>query len=317
MLTSSYKIYKIIKTEGSGVFFFYHHSLLQTCGNASKRCYCGMHGGGSHKAWVSTCECVHCETLHYICMRVIVHTHCIMGHNIQSFFPSSPPPGDSPSLLLHHPYRGRPLILARSGVGQKETSAHWENALIIHDHLTIQDLLWPAYVAFHISARLPHLLMAVSLIVVLCSAPFKWSQNNNSARSAASWLLQSQAEKQQHLSVCQSRGDGNKDVCLAFFFISFICFAVWKKFECVFFNVWHHTAYCLAVLLSGMYRKCSLRGISDTQTNNCGPILPFFYPYFFLTSAWFLTSASFLLLSLLLCLSLSLQNLVTTVAWAT
>lgn len=76
--------------------------------------------------------------------------------------------------------------------------------------------------AFHISVRLPHLLMAVSLIVVLCCVPFKLSQNNNSVRSAASWLLRSQAKKnKKHLSVCQSRGDANKDLVF-FLFLSFI-----------------------------------------------------------------------------------------------
>lgn len=61
------------------------------------------------------------------------------------------PPGETSAPL---PFRVQPFMLARSGGGgsQKETSAHWENALIIHDHLTIQDLVWAAYVAFHISA---------------------------------------------------------------------------------------------------------------------------------------------------------------------
>lgn len=78
--------------------------------------------------------------------------------------------GETSALL---PCSVQPFMLARSGGGsQKETSAHWENALIIHDHLTIQDLVWAAYVAFHISAAtgLPHLFafFSAALIVVYC-----------------------------------------------------------------------------------------------------------------------------------------------------
>lgn len=137
--------------------------------------------------------------------------------------------------------------------------------------------------AFHISVRLPHLLMAVSLIVVLCSVPFKLSQNNNSVRSAASWLLLFQAKK--NICLCVKVGETQIRILASLFFYFFhLLSCSLPKFECIFFNVWHHTAYCLALLLSGMYRKCSLRGISDThrQINGQGAVQsdPFFIPIF-------------------------------------
>lgn len=76
--------------------------LNQTCGNAPKQCYCGMRvfflGGGAVDSqglghW-SALVCARIVRLCIIYARVIVHTHCIMGHNIQSFFP--PPPSESP-----------------------------------------------------------------------------------------------------------------------------------------------------------------------------------------------------------------------------
>lgn len=67
-----------------------------------------------------------------------------------------------PTLFLQQAYLAPPFILVRNA-RQKETSAQWENALIIHDHLTIQDLVCMAYVVFLISVRQPNLLMAVSL----------------------------------------------------------------------------------------------------------------------------------------------------------
>lgn len=132
MLTSSYKIYEVIETEFCfGLVWFF--TITASCrpvgmliNNVIVVCVWFFGGGGGVTRLgrlISTCVCVHCDTPYYICTCVIVHTHCIMGHNIQCFFPS-PPPSEIPSPLLHQPYRGRPLILARSGVGQKETSAH-------------------------------------------------------------------------------------------------------------------------------------------------------------------------------------------------
>lgn len=88
--------------------------------------------------------------------------YCIVGAGVQSSCLLS---NETPALFLNQAYLAWPFILARSSVWQKETSAQWENALIIHDHLTIQDLVCAAYVVFLISARQPHLLMAVSLLL--------------------------------------------------------------------------------------------------------------------------------------------------------
>lgn len=126
---------------------------------------CSCVWGEGREAWGTDQHLfAYCETLHYICTCVIVHAYCITGHSIQSssllLYPMRPP-----LLFLHQAYRAQPLSLARSSVRQKETSAQWENALIIHDHLTIQDLVCAAYVAFLISVHQPHLLMAVSLLL--------------------------------------------------------------------------------------------------------------------------------------------------------
>ena len=139
--------------------------------------------------------CAYFETLHYVYAHVCDCAHmvyCITGHSIQSSAP-----------LLLHPVRpplrfstrlifAQPFILARSSARQKETSAQWENALIIHDHLTIQDLVCAAYVAFLISARQPHLLMAVSLLlfcVLYLQINTKRLANNNFAMFARSWWI--------------------------------------------------------------------------------------------------------------------------------
>ena len=132
-------------------------------------------GGGSEvlRHW-SVYVCI-LRDLHYICMCVCVWvcvcvwlcTHGVLYYRPQHpiFFPSPLLSSETPTLFLHQAYLARPFILARSSVQQKETSAQWENALIIHDHLTIQDLVCVAYVAFLISARQPHLLIAVSLLL--------------------------------------------------------------------------------------------------------------------------------------------------------
>lgn len=113
--------------------------------------------------------CVHIVRLCiiYACVCVWLCTHGVLYYRPQHpiFFPSPLLSSETPALFLHQAYLARPFILARSSVRQKETSAQWENALIIHDHLTIQDLVCAAYVAFLISARQPHLLMAVSLLL--------------------------------------------------------------------------------------------------------------------------------------------------------
>lgn len=119
-------------------------------------CSCVL--GEGREAWgIDQHLFAYCETLHY--------AYCITGHSIQSPSLLLPLPNETPALFLHQAYRAQPFGLARSSVRQKETSAQWENALIIHDHLTIQDLVWAAYVAFLISVRQPHLLMAVSLLL--------------------------------------------------------------------------------------------------------------------------------------------------------
>lgn len=113
--------------------------------------------------------CVHIARLWiiYACVCVWLCTHGVLYYRPQHpiFFPSPLLSSETPTLFLHQAYLARSFILARSSVQQKETSAQWENALIIHDHLTIQDLVCAAYVAFLISACQPHLLMAVSLLL--------------------------------------------------------------------------------------------------------------------------------------------------------
>lgn len=121
-------------------------------------CFGGGSGGLGHwSALVRLC---------IIYVRVWVCTHGILCYRPRHpAFLRSLLSNETPTLFLHQAYLAQPFILARSSVRQKETSAQWENALIIHDHLTIQDLVCAAYVAFLISARQPHLLMAVSLLL--------------------------------------------------------------------------------------------------------------------------------------------------------
>lgn len=137
--------------------------------NLSAVCSCVL-GEGQESWGTDQRVCAYCETLHYICICVCIYvwlcTHSILYYRPQHpIFFLSPLYNETPTLFLHQAYLARPLILARSSVQQKETSAQWENALIIHDHLTIQDLVCAAYVAFLISARQPHLLIAVSLLL--------------------------------------------------------------------------------------------------------------------------------------------------------
>ena len=153
-------------------------------------------GGGSGKArGIDQRLCAYCETLHYVYAHVCDCAHmvyCITGHSIQSSAPlllhtARPPLHFSTRLIF-----AQPFILARSSARQKETSAQWENALIIHDHLTIQDLVCAAYVAFLISARQTHLLMAVSLLL-FCVPYLQINEtrlaNNNIALFARSWWI--------------------------------------------------------------------------------------------------------------------------------
>lgn len=106
----------------------------------------------------------YCESWYYICTCVIVHTCYTVFQATRSpiFFSCPLLSNKTPTLFLHQAYLTLPFILVRSAL-QKETSAQWENALIIHDHLTIQDLVCVAYVVFLISVCQPHLLVAVSL----------------------------------------------------------------------------------------------------------------------------------------------------------
>lgn len=152
-----------------------HHHLSRPQGlqvgmlinNVIVVCLCVL--GEGRKAWgIDQHLFAYCETLHYICTRVIVHACCITGQSIQSFSLLLFYPVRPPLLFFQQAYRDQPLILARSSIQQKETSAQWENALIIHDHLTIQDLVCVAYVAFLISVSQPHSVMAVSLWLSCC-----------------------------------------------------------------------------------------------------------------------------------------------------
>lgn len=120
----------------------------------------------------------YCEPWHSICMRVWSCTHVILycwsqASNLLPLSSSSiqwdPRP---PTPFLHQAYLALPFILVRRrSARQKETSAQWENALIIHDHLTIQYLVCVAYVAFLISVCQADLLMAVSFRWFLYTAP--------------------------------------------------------------------------------------------------------------------------------------------------
>lgn len=88
----------------------------------------------------------------WLCTRVILY---FRPHD-PIFFSCPLLSNKTPTLFLHQAYLTLPFILVRSTL-QKETSAQWENALIIHDHLTIQDLVCVAYVVFLISVCQPHL----------------------------------------------------------------------------------------------------------------------------------------------------------------
>lgn len=73
-----------------------------------------------------------------------------------------------------------PFILERRSTRQKETSAHWENALIIHDHLTIQDSLCGICGVSHksVSATLVNgFFFLVQLFFFLCVSYLKIIKN--------------------------------------------------------------------------------------------------------------------------------------------
>lgn len=115
-------------------------------------------GGRVKKLRTLIRTCVHfLRFLHHTRTSVPAHAQRILGQSVQSsalLFQ----PMEQPCLSLHQAYHAQPFIL------QKETSAQWEKALIIHDHLTIQDLVCVAYVALHISVWQPHLIMVVSVV---------------------------------------------------------------------------------------------------------------------------------------------------------
>lgn len=141
------------------------HQLGMLVNNVSAACLSVL--GEGHEAR-SIDQCILCMLWdHYICMCVWLCTRGILYYRPQHpiFILSPLLSNETPTLFLHQAYLAQPFILARSCVWQKETSAQWENALIIHDHLTIQDLVCAAYVVFLISACQPHLLMAVSLLL--------------------------------------------------------------------------------------------------------------------------------------------------------
>lgn len=129
----------------------------------------------------------------YMHARVWLCTHGVLYYRPQHpiLLPSFLLSNETPTLFLHQPYLARPFILARSSIRQKETSAQWENALIIHDHLTIQDLVCAAYVVFLISVRQPHLLTAVSLLLfcILYLQINTTQRHNNSVLLTSCWLL--------------------------------------------------------------------------------------------------------------------------------
>lgn len=50
-------------------------------------CSCVL-GEGWEASGIDQHLCVYCETLHYLCMCVIVHAYCITDHNLPSFFSS-------------------------------------------------------------------------------------------------------------------------------------------------------------------------------------------------------------------------------------
>lgn len=93
--------------------------------------------------------CALSHLFHHTCTFVTVHVLCIMGQIIQCSPPLLQPMRPSPP-SPYQAYHAQPFLLVKSNIQQKETSAQWENALIIHDHLSIQDLVWVADVAFHI-----------------------------------------------------------------------------------------------------------------------------------------------------------------------
>lgn len=92
--------------------------------------------------------------LHHTRTSVPARALHILGQSVQSsalLFQ----PMELECLFLHQAYHAQPFTL------QKETSAQWENALIIHDHLTIQDLVCVAYVVLHIRVWQPHFSLVI------------------------------------------------------------------------------------------------------------------------------------------------------------
>lgn len=142
-------------------------------------------------ALISTCVHIVRLCIIYACVCVWLYTHGVLYYRPQHpiYSPFFSLATETPTLFLHQAYLAPPFILMRSSIRQKETSAQWENALIIHDYLTIQDLVCAAYVVFLISVRQPHLLMAV-LWLLFCIRYLQINTtHNDSVLFTSCWLL--------------------------------------------------------------------------------------------------------------------------------
>lgn len=204
------------------------------------------------------------------------------------------PPGETLALL---PCRVQPFMLARSGGGgsQKETSAHWENALIIHDHLTIQDLVWAAYVAFHISAATGqdcrtclHFFFLVTLIVVLSVMSLQNATKTIIVLLAAmSWLIIPDGNMKGHNAAFYHPAVFVFDVSLLVLFVFFLYFA--KVLDVY---SWNDDVTLAIVCLADVQEKSSAGDFTQIIITSDFTLLTFFCCFSY-WHVWFLMSALF------------------------